>query len=220
MQSVGKISATVDLGTIPKRLGRRCRKRRGRNKAPFGWEFHLSHNGTPFSTKEILHLIFHGSTKREKEGSIGRYGTGFLSTHVISRKVRVNGVLETDQEFDSVLDRSGQTPGELASAMEISEQRLRESVAPKTQSDGEWTSLEYELSAATRSVVQNTLHDIRTIAPIVLAFNPRIKRLQVEDGVSCVFSVTREGLSDTSSLATVDMASGEEHAHRFVAAAQ
>jgi len=180
--------------------------------------FTFSHNGTPFSTKEILHLIFHGSTKREKEGSIGRYGTGFLSTHVISRKVRVNGVLETDQEFDFVLDRSGQTPGELASAMEISEQRLRESVAPKMKSDGEWTSFEYELSAATRSVVQNSLHDIRTIAPIVLAFNPRIKRLQVEDGVSCVFSVTREGLSDTSSLVTVDMASGEGHAHRFIVA--
>src|SRR5689334_7354414 len=38
-------------------------------------KFSLSHNGAPFQQKEILHLIFHGSTKREREGVIGRYGT-------------------------------------------------------------------------------------------------------------------------------------------------
>src|SRR5579864_2478325 len=181
--------------------------------------FVFSHNGVPFSTKEILHLIFHGSTKREKEESIGRYGTGFLTTHVISRKVRVSGALETEQAFNFVLDRSGAAPSDLASAMESSEQRLRESVAENLRPGVSWTSFEYELSAASQSIVQNTLRDIRNIAPMVLVFNPRIEKLQIEEGeVNCVFSVRRESLTEEISLVTVEITGGEKHAHRFAVA--
>ena len=58
-----------------------------------GNKFSFSHNGAPFQQKEILHLIFHGSTKREREGVIGRYGTGFLTTHVLSKTVRITAPL-------------------------------------------------------------------------------------------------------------------------------
>jgi hypothetical protein len=177
--------------------------------------FVLSHNGLPFSTKEILHLIFHGSTKREKEDSIGRYGTGFLTTHVISRKVRVSGALESDQAFDFVLDRGGATPSDLAAAMELSEQSLRESVDQNLKPNGTWTNFEYELSAASQSVVQNTLRDIRNIAPIVLAFNPRIEKVQIEDGLSCSFSVRRENLTDEICLVTVEVAEADIYTRRF-----
>jgi hypothetical protein len=178
--------------------------------------FVFSHNGAPFSTKEILHLIFHGSTKREKEESIGRYGTGFLTTHVISRMVRVTGSLETEQAFDFVLDRSGATPSALASAMELSEQRLRQSVEQNPRVDGKWTNFEYELSTASQSLVQSTLHEIKNIAPIVLVVNPRIERLQIENrGLISVFSVRREQLTSGISLATVETSEGEGQTSRF-----
>ncbi len=35
-------------------------------------DFEFGHNGAPFSADDILHLVLHGSTKREKEDSIGR----------------------------------------------------------------------------------------------------------------------------------------------------
>jgi hypothetical protein len=177
--------------------------------------FEFSHNGVPFATKEILHLIFHGSTKREKEESIGRYGTGFLTTHLISRKVRVRGSLETDQAFDFVLDRSGATPNDLAAAMELSERRLRESVAQNLKPDGRWTTFEYDLSVGSQSVVQNTLRDIRNIASMVLVFNPRIENLQIEDGVQCSFSVRRESVTAEISLVTVDITEREKCSRRF-----
>jgi len=179
-------------------------------------DFEFGHNGAPFSANDILHLVFHGSTKREKEDSIGRYGTGFLTTHVISKKVRVSGSLETEQAFDFLLDRTGTTSRELASAMEFSEQRLRESVDRNITPDHRWTSFEYGLSSEAQSVVRQTLLDVRAIAPIVLVFNPRIEKLEITDDKSCVFSVRREKVTETIALATVDMIADEEKTCHFV----
>src|SRR4051812_8456663 len=36
------------------------------------------HNGKPFSPEEIVHLIYHGSTKYESESAIGQFGSGFI----------------------------------------------------------------------------------------------------------------------------------------------
>ena len=49
------------------------------------------HNGSGFKEKEIGHLIFHGSTKTEDEGKIGQYGSGFLTTHLLSWVIDVSG---------------------------------------------------------------------------------------------------------------------------------
>ncbi len=58
------------------------------------------HNGRAFTVDEVMRLIFPGSTKYEDEGTIGRFGTGFLTTHRLSSKVKVSGKLEeTDQWF-------------------------------------------------------------------------------------------------------------------------
>ena len=50
----------------------------------------FTHNGRPFGLEEVAHLIYHGSTKREQD--IGKFGTGFLVTHLLSREVNVEGV--------------------------------------------------------------------------------------------------------------------------------
>src|SRR5438309_1105404 len=46
----------------------------------------ISHNGKPFTAKEIAHLIYHGSTKQDADGPV-RFGTGFISTHLINPDV-------------------------------------------------------------------------------------------------------------------------------------
>ena len=53
----------------------------------------LKHTGRPFRNREVAHLIYHGSTKAKEEGDLGRFGSGFLSTHLLSPVVRVRGVL-------------------------------------------------------------------------------------------------------------------------------
>ena len=48
----------------------------------------FQHNGRDFSGKEILSLIYHGSTKQSNPKLLGMFGTGFLSSHLLSKQVR------------------------------------------------------------------------------------------------------------------------------------
>lgn len=58
-------------------------------------EIRFRHDGRPFARKEILSLIYHGSTKTEAaEPLLGKFGTGFLSTHLLSPTVQVAGTLD------------------------------------------------------------------------------------------------------------------------------
>ena len=63
-------------------------------------ELEFLHNGRAFTVDEVMRLIFPGSTKYENKGTIGRFGTGFLTTHRLSPNIKVSGKLEeTDQWF-------------------------------------------------------------------------------------------------------------------------
>ena len=51
-------------------------------------ELRFSHSGRPFTPDDIGHLIYAGSTKQRDEGATGRFGTGFMTTHLISKQVQ------------------------------------------------------------------------------------------------------------------------------------
>jgi hypothetical protein len=84
----------------------------------------FAHNGRDFTREEILSLIYHGSTKKANEEQLGKFGTGFLSTHLLSRQVRVKGTLREEKHgrraFEFELDRSGDDPDQVGDAMQRS----------------------------------------------------------------------------------------------------
>jgi HSP90 family molecular chaperone len=53
----------------------------------------FSHNGCPFTMQNLDSLAFHYSAKEEENRkdveTTGKYGTGFMVTYVISKKVRL-----------------------------------------------------------------------------------------------------------------------------------
>ncbi|HEX9422216.1 MAG TPA: hypothetical protein VF899_03180 [Pyrinomonadaceae bacterium] len=69
----------------------------------------FSHDAAPFSMADIAALLTGGSSKDfDSVDTTGRFGTGFLVTHVLSERVHVTGALETEQQyrqFDVLLDR-------------------------------------------------------------------------------------------------------------------
>lgn len=85
------------------------------------------HNGRPFSAEDIRFLIEQVSTKSRskddtgKRKKTGKFGTGFLATHLLSEVVRVEGVAKEDTEahtkFEFVLDRSSDDTDEIIEAM-------------------------------------------------------------------------------------------------------
>lgn len=70
------------------------------------------HNGDTFSTKNITGLVQQVSSKDSQnlEGQTGKFGTGFICTHLLSDIIEVDGIVTymgVDRRFHIVLDRSG-----------------------------------------------------------------------------------------------------------------
>ena len=73
--------------------------------------FAFSHNGKPFKSKTLISLIKQVSSKGDSNGlEIGRFGTGFITTHAFGRKFRINSLLDLDGQYirikDFLIDRT------------------------------------------------------------------------------------------------------------------
>ena len=71
----------------------------------------FEHDGIPFTSSDLTALLSGGSNKDfESEETTGRFGTGFLVTHVLAERTSLNGLLATPngiERFDLLLDRGG-----------------------------------------------------------------------------------------------------------------
>ena len=75
--------------------------------------FSSSHNGKPFTTNSLISLIKQVSGKYGEETKlpeVGKYGTGFLTTHAFGRRFIINSFLKAGEKFfeikDFLIDRS------------------------------------------------------------------------------------------------------------------
>ncbi len=102
----------------------------------------FQHNGRPFTWNDLAALTSGGSTKEyEAVETSGRYGTGFLVTHVLSPTINVSGIVgdeESNEHFYLNLDRSGDETAILQN-MEKAEADI-ESAQAITQFDELWTA--------------------------------------------------------------------------------
>ena len=71
----------------------------------------FEHDGAPFSLQELAALLSGGSSKDfEAEDKTGRFGTGFLVTHVLAESTCLVGIVAGDSSYEKfrlVLDRGG-----------------------------------------------------------------------------------------------------------------
>ena len=93
-----------------------------------GWRLEFSHSGRPFNVLTLTSLVNQVSGKERgprEEGreSTGRFGTGFMTTHLLSRKVEVRSVIQEEGEdckrFRILLDRSGTTLREIEEGLDL-----------------------------------------------------------------------------------------------------
>ena len=80
-------------------------------------ELIFQHNGPKFNVEQITRLIYHGTTKLEDEDMIGQYGSGFLTTHLLSPVINVSGQLEDGRSFQFCLKREVGSVEELRNSM-------------------------------------------------------------------------------------------------------
>ncbi len=91
----------------------------------------FAHNGNPFHVEHITGLIQQVSSKisdSSDEEITGKFGTGFISTHLLSSVIDVQGVVQREagahRKFTVCLDRSGTTSEELLDSISDSLDRI------------------------------------------------------------------------------------------------
>jgi hypothetical protein len=144
----------------------------------------FSHTGNPFGLEDIAHLIFHGSSKRFMKDKTGRFGTGFMTTHLLSKKVRIKGVLVPNNEgeikcFDFVLDRDASDDVDQKEKLAASYNNFKEYNNPHF-SDGDYkSSFEYDLVGQGKITAEKGIRKLKQILSVVIAFNTKIKEIEV-----------------------------------------
>lgn len=112
-----------------------------------GKEVKFSHNGAPFSARAQLGLLYkYSEGKTNNSESTGRFGTGFLTTHTLSKIVSIEGDVFTDDSqntlcgFSATMYRDGLDAPELLEGVK----KMRESMV-YTQEINNWTTFTYHL---------------------------------------------------------------------------
>ncbi|WP_420463384.1 sacsin N-terminal ATP-binding-like domain-containing protein [Candidatus Palauibacter sp.] len=144
-------------------------------------ELTFSHNGRGFEPEEITHLIYYGSTKLECDDPIGQFGSGFLTTHLLSPTIEVSGQLTNGQTFDFQLDRGGESVADLQSRMDASFEAFKSSLAPAGDSNipGARTTFRYRIDERALEAVERGVRALKLSGPYVTAVNQEFKRIQV-----------------------------------------
>lgn len=183
------------------------------------------HSGLPFTHKSVAHLIYHGSTKYDLSESspIGQFGTGFLTTHLISKIVTVKGRTDDGRQFCFQLDRRGSNADELKEVMESSWEAFRRSLAEgKVEEAGDFsTEYEYPLAGSTvGEVVTEGIADLIMNASYLLAFNDQIRSVKVDQPERSV-TIEKTGCQSLANIAQCfhvrEQSLGQDPVSRYVA---
>lgn len=175
-----------------------------------GNELLFRHNGERFSSDNISHLIYHGSSKPEE--NIGRYGTGFMTTHLISRQVQVQGTLSDHRGFSFELSRIASSKEGMAIALDQSWNNFRQSLE-QTASDEYTTFIYKNVATEGQQTIETVLKDIPDLLPQVMCFSSAIEWLQISNrGEVITFQKESVGLPDIVTISE----SAKPEPHRYL----
>ena len=170
-----------------------------------GEELVFLHNGRGFTVDEIAHLIFYGSTKIEDERAIGQYGSGFLTTHLLSWEIDVSGQLvENGNWFNFRLARKPESVKALQESMDHAWEAFKDSVKesrPESLPDSFTTQFVYPIrEQEAKQAVEAGIETLKQCTPYVVISNPQFSRINIDfPGEKMCFEAKRHE-SDPSSV--------------------
>lgn len=165
----------------------------------------FSHNGKPFTLGEAYNLIMPDSTKDDeathKKSIIGQFGTGFISTHILSKIIQVIGIIEDDGQlysFNFHLNRSERKDKDfLIQSIKDAEAEYRQNLEELEElpQDEFQTSFTYHLdntysSLKGQDIVNDGIESFKELIPYVLTFRPQLTEIEVIDRRSTTTKLT------------------------------
>ncbi|WP_427180028.1 sacsin N-terminal ATP-binding-like domain-containing protein [Paenibacillus sp. TC-CSREp1] len=159
-------------------------------------ELVFSHNGSIFTYSNLVDLITQISSKRiNSEEMTGKFGTGFISTHLISEIVKVKGLYHSTPASVNYkrmcldIDRSGKNEQEIKESIMNAISMLdtidmSDNIGFSLESSEPKTSFIYDLTRTNSLEIQEAIksgcNDLDMSIPLVLAFVNTIKEVHCE----------------------------------------
>lgn len=147
-------------------------------------EIAFSHSGNPFELDEILSLIIQGSSKTDDDSKTGRFGTGFMTTYLLSKKVRITGKLTDDNGyFDFWLNRDAQDIKEFYNLQTTSNDDFIKSIQETSYTNNSEynTRFVYNLDEKGEVTSHKGLHSLNELIPFTQLFNNQIGSITVDN---------------------------------------
>lgn len=152
--------------------------------------FSFSHNGKPFTTHSLISLIKQVSGKYGEQNDIpevGKYGTGFLTTHTFGRRFRINSIMEaadaylqiTDFEIDRTPKEWKELSENIRSQVESAYRIINEGELIDKPSEFETTFTFIPNSSQEVKYIKKSSHDLEVYVPLVLTINDRLKQVDI-----------------------------------------
>ena len=158
----------------------------------------FKHTGNPFSIQDVLNLISPDSGKDKdevKKENIGKFGSGLVSTHILSSEMKIQGVFKSENEdklfkFNILVDRSFYEDREkLIDSIEKTKSGFREikESIDKSEYVGFMTSFTYNIKkrlpgiSTSVDTVTLGLEHIFEVLPYTLCFMSKVQSVEIID---------------------------------------
>ena len=149
------------------------------------------HDGKPFNYSGLMTLVTQLSRKEiEANNSTGKFGTGFLTTHLLSETVEIKGKFQESStknlNLNFILNRSAQdiqsVRNQVAESLEELKGIITNSVPYNESLQGAYTtSFKYNLTNANVKALEVGTTDFHKTVYYVLAFVESIKQIKFND---------------------------------------
>ena len=155
----------------------------------------FSHNGIHFTELDVRGILNQISSKEvaeeEQTRKTGRFGTGFLTTHLLSRKITIKGILKSKDDekyypFEFLLDRTANKVPEFMAKLDETWINFEtpKSVLDSYDSTNFNTSFSYALETEKqREVAKIGLQEFVKLLPLVLTFIAKIESVEIIDNI-------------------------------------
>jgi hypothetical protein len=184
----------------------------------------FSHNGKPFTADDIRFLIEQISTKdpdRVGESArppTGKYGTGFLTTHLLSEKVDLKSVIKDEGEdhkfLNVTLNRTGRKLADINASVENSLEQIKNLDRQSAISNFDPTTLnttfEYPLDTEGENVADIGLKDLRRSIAYVLTFVETIQKVDLANLDECYTRRSEQSLPSGIDLTRISKSKSDD----------
>lgn len=175
----------------------------------------FKHDGLPFICNDVFNLIRPDSNKKDdirRTDCIGKFGSGFVSTHILSSHIRISGLLQIKehdiQKFEVDLNRNNYNNKKLLiNDIKTSIDQFSNSIRTTSNTQGFCTSFTYFLEEHLPEIREIEGKDIDLeylyrVLPYTLCFMPKIISIEITDNRNKQkkFKITRAAKSDDNSI--------------------